>query len=138
MPHKHFFAYRNGMLADAIRQAGCPCARIFGLNVPQLAQIADLYGYDDELASRLWAEKECRESRLLACYLFDPAKVSMQKALSLIYDIQSVEEADILAFRLLKRLPEAHDILTTISDGRYSEGSLGAYEAKILARHLDS
>lgn len=138
MPHKQFFAYRNGMLADAIRQAGCPCARIFGLNVPQLAQIARQYGHNDELAHRLWAEKECRESRLLACYLFDPDKVSKQKALDLIDDIQSIEEADMLAFRLLKRLPTAEAILAAISDGRYPDGSLGAYEAKILTRHLEA
>ena len=37
---KEFFTFRNGFLADTLRKAGMPYAVIFGLNVPQLGDIA--------------------------------------------------------------------------------------------------
>ncbi|MCM1290397.1 MAG: DNA alkylation repair protein [Prevotella sp.] len=137
LPHKEFFALRNGILADAVRKAGCPCARIFGLNVPQIAEIAKMYGYDNNLAYQLWDEKDCRESRLLACYLFDPQSTNMVEALRIAEDIQSVEEADMLSFRLLKRIPAKIDILNALKS-RNNEGNvLQTYLVKVLTRHLE-
>ncbi|MBO4965999.1 MAG: DNA alkylation repair protein [Muribaculaceae bacterium] len=131
--HKEFFALRNGLLADAVRKAGCKSPRIFGLNVPQLSEIARRYGRDNELADRLWNEKECRESRLLACWIFDPETVSEEKAMQLAEDVQGVEEADILVFRLLKRLPYAADLLARLET---SDAPHAAYTAKMLRSHL--
>ena len=37
---RHFFALRNGVIADALRRAGSPFRIIFGLNLPQIAEIA--------------------------------------------------------------------------------------------------
>lgn len=135
--HKRFFALRNGILADAVRKAGCPCPRIYGLNVPQLAAIARETGTDNELAAKLWAEKECRESRLLACYLFDPETVKLEKAVNLAIDIQSKEEADMLAFRLFKRMPTALELLALLEKRAADGGPLAVYSANILKRHLE-
>ena len=35
-----FMAMRNGIVADALRKGGMPHKVIFGLNVPQLSEIA--------------------------------------------------------------------------------------------------
>lgn len=132
--HKDFFALRNGILADAVRKAGCKSPRVFGLNVPQLSEIARRYGHDNVLADRLWREKDCRESRLLACWIYDPETVTEEKAIELVDDLQGVEEADILVFRLLKRLPYADSLLQRLEKACGSP--LTAYAARMLRSHL--
>lgn len=131
---KEFFAYRNGIVADVYRKAGAPYSVIFGLQLPQLSAIAS--GARDkgqgtekisELSRELWADKSCRESRLLACYLFDPQAVSVEQAAELARDCQTQEEADMLAFRLLSRMPDAEKLLKEIADtpaGRSLAGRL--------------
>ncbi|MBD5217127.1 MAG: hypothetical protein HDS70_03020 [Bacteroidales bacterium] len=137
--HKRFFALRNGVLADAVKKAGCPCPRVYGLNVPQIASIAREIGTDDVLARKLWTEKECRESRLLACYLFDADAMTHEEALRLAADVQSVEEADMLAFRLLKRMSHPERIAEALEDSNNeSSGSFGSYTARVLKRHLEN
>lgn len=102
--HK-FFAYRNGVVADVLRRSGMPYKMIFGVDIPTITSISKKIGYDASLAEQLWADKEIRESRLLAIYLFDPAAISRQRVLDLCNDVQTREEADILQFRLLRHLP---------------------------------
>ena len=44
---RRFFALRNGVIADTLRRAGSPFKIIFGLNLPQLAEIAAELGYSE-------------------------------------------------------------------------------------------
>ena len=37
---RRFFAMRNGVIADVLRKGGSPFRTIFGLNLPQIAEIA--------------------------------------------------------------------------------------------------
>ena len=68
-----FFTYRNGALADTLKGAGHPCAVVFGLMIPQIADIARQQTPSLELAQRLWDDTGVRESRILATYgLFLP------------------------------------------------------------------
>lgn len=94
-----FFSLRNGMIADVYRRAGAPYKTVFGLQVPQLAGIARELNCDEtlrqSLAERLWKEKDIRESRLLACWLFDKEKIELSKLES---ECQTQEEKDILHF----------------------------------------
>lgn len=101
---QQFFALRNGLLADMLRKQGVATHKlIFGLNIPQLREIAGRAGTDDALAAELWADAGCRESRLLA-----PMVASASAgALALAAEVQTVEEADILCHRLLRRCPGA-------------------------------
>lgn len=124
--HQRFFSFRNGIVAKTFHDAGCPCPRIFGLQIPQLGAIAREAGLDHRLGRQLWEEKDCRESRLLACYLFDPETLTMEEALSMAKDIRTREEADILSWRLLRRLPFASDLLP----------HLEGYVAEALQRNL--
>ena len=128
-----FFSYRNGALADTLKGAGHPCAVVFGLMIPQIADIARQQTPSLELAQRLWDDTGVRESRILATYLFPPQEVTREHALRLASEVRNAEEADILAFRLLKRLPCAPQLLDDIA----SLGTpMAPYLHRSLTRHL--
>ncbi len=130
---KEFFTFRNGFLADTLRKAGMPYAVIFGLNVPQLGDIARrvLGDSTDEnrnaLARELWSDTKVRESRLLACWLFNPETLGIDEAKDMMDSVRTREEADILAFRLLRRLPFAKEL---------SAQAPGSYVCEALLRNL--
>ena len=128
-----FFSYRNGALADTLKGAGHPCAVVFGLMIPQIADIARQQTPSLELAQRLWDDTGVRESRILATYLFPPQEVTREHALRLASEVRNAEEADMLAFRLLKRLPCAPQLLDDIA----SLGTpMAPYLHRSLTRHL--
>lgn len=129
---KHlFFTYRNGAVADTLRRYGVPHKTIFGLDVPRLAEIARGQTPSVELADRLWADRDVRESRLLAAYLYPPQEVDMDKAMALARDVRTQEEADMLAFRLFKRLTYAGELLARLA----ADESCGR-AARALEAHL--
>lgn len=134
---KQFFAYRNGIVADTLRRAGHPCGVIFGLNVPQLAGIARAVGKDAALARALWADTNVRESRLLAPYLLPEADypADADQGVRLALEARTREEADMLAFRLLKHLPFAPEIAAALEA---SGEPLAAYSAATLRRHIET
>lgn len=107
---QQFFSFRNGIVAEAYRNANAPYVTIFGLQVPLLAEIAAKAGTDHELAKELWGDSGCRESRLIACWLFDPEKVSEEDARTLARQALTREEIDMLCFRLFRRLPFAKEL----------------------------
>lgn len=144
---KEFFALRNGIVADTLRKAGMHYKVIFGLQIPQIATIArnlkESYSNADseydanekllQLADLLWADHEVRESRILACYLFPHKNVNKEKALKLASEIKTPEEGDMLAFRLLKRLDFAQELLQAME--RYPH--IPASAILSLKRHLE-
>lgn len=128
---QRFFAFRNGILADALRKQ-YPYGVIFGLQIPQIAEIARSLTPSLDLARSLWADENVRESRILATYLFPPEETDMATALSLASAIKTVEEADMLAFRLLKRLPFA----SQLREAMESRNDISEYMKKTLDNHL--
>ncbi len=52
---RRFFAMRNGIIADVLRRGGSPFRIIFGLNLPQIVEIAAENEASADLARRLWA-----------------------------------------------------------------------------------
>lgn len=116
---KLFYTYRNGVVAETLRRYGIPHKVIFGLQAPQLAAIARgltfaTYAEREDMADRLWADREVRESRLLATYLYDADNTTTDKAFGLACDTRTQEEADMLAFRLLKRMPDPKSLLNVL------------------------
>lgn len=107
---RRLFAMRNGVVADSLRRAGCPHRIIFGLNLPQLNEIAAEFGQSEELAEELWADKPLRESVLLAPMLFPVDKLTMEKARELAGGVMWYEDADILCFKLLRKASFAAEL----------------------------
>ena len=107
---KDFYSFRNGLIADTLRKSGLPHKYIFGLQLPQLSKIARKHPKNLDLAYDLWEDRESRESRLLATYIFPPEKLKKEEAEELIKDLRSREEAEILSFRLLRHLPYAKEL----------------------------
>lgn len=140
---KHeFMAYRNGIVADALRKAGQPYSIIFGLQLPQLSQIAAGLDHTMELGRALWADRNVRESRLLAAWVFPTDQLEEEEAFAMATDARTREEADILAFRLLRRLPYAATLATRLLSSEGSPSSTGAstslsrYAGEALTRNL--
>lgn len=114
---RRFFAMRNGMLADQIRRSGLGYRVNFGLNIPQLKEIAtDIInsGISSagllELANSLWANINTRESRLMAPMIFPADIMSRELAARWLSEAQTTEVADHLCHSLLKRLTFAEEI----------------------------
>lgn len=99
---RHFFALRNGVIADTLRKAGSPFKIIFGLNLPQIAYIAAETGTSPELAEALWNNSTTRESMLLAPMLVDRTSFSEADARRWISSVPCTEIADVLCHRLLR------------------------------------
>ena len=113
---KHeFYTYRNGIIADRLRSAGDCHKIIFGLNIPQLVNIANEYGKNVETARLLWNNSTCRESRLLAPMLFPIEIMQYDEACQWIESIENIEIADNLCHKLLKRLNYAQELIIKYS-----------------------
>ena len=135
---KRFYAMRNGMIADTLRKGGLEQKYIFGLQLPQIKDIATEFRPADDtdaasLARELQTDRNCREARLLAFHLMPPSEMTKEEALRWAADVATREEADILAFRLLRYIPEAADIADSLSA---SESALMQYAATAIRRFL--
>lgn len=129
------YAYRNGMVADALRKGGIPHKVIFGLNLPQLSAIAaevkEAHSVEecDMIGRELWSTGDSREGRLLACWLMS-TDTDVEGALELALSTRSREEDDILGFRYFKRHPQAAEVASAL------EARGETYRAEAIHRHL--
>ena len=112
---RHFFALRNGIVADTYRKAGSNFRIIFGLNLPQIVEIAALTPKSAALADALWHNTTTRESMLLAPMIYPHDDFSRELAEKWIAEVPSVEVADILCHRLLRHMPYAADLAEAVS-----------------------
>jgi len=101
------YAMRNGVVADSLRAGGCPYRLIFGLNLPQLTEIATQFGPSRELADELRRHPDLRENALLAILLFPPELLTEAEARAMLDEVRWTEDADLLCFKLLRRAPFA-------------------------------
>lgn len=130
---RRFFAMRNGVIADVLRRAGSPFRIIFGLNLPQIVDIARQTGKDGQLGRELWANSTTRESKLLAPMLMDPADFLENEARLWLNDIMCVEVADVLCHRLLRHVPYA---LSLADDLAVSDNAMLRYVGARLMMNL--
>ncbi len=106
-----FFALRNGNTADILRRGGSRFGMIYGCDVPAISAIAREIGRNHELAIELWNDSNVRESRLLAPWLMDNDLLTIDDCVALAEGSVGMEDALMLAFRVLKRRPDAREIL---------------------------
>lgn len=135
---KEFFAFRNGMISDTLRKGGLEQKYIFGLQLPQIKDIAERFrsGNDEDaafLARALWQDRECREARLLACHLMPAALLTDEEAREWAESAISREESDILAFRLLRYHTDAEGIASALGK---SDDPLKKYTAAAIRRFI--
>lgn len=131
---KHqFFTYRNGIIADTMHQAGDKHPTIFGLGIPQIKDIAKGLEKNKDLATALWENDTCRESQILACYIYPTDEFSLETAHKWIDEIPNVEIADILCHALLRYTSYAESLLhELISD----KESMSLYTGLRLLKNL--
>lgn len=115
---RRMYAMRNGVIADTLRKAGSPFRVIFGLNLPQLVEIAAGIGKDRDMAVSLWSNSTTRESMLIAPMLMPMEEFSEAEALKWCGQVPACEVADILCHRLLRHTPYALELVRKlIADG---------------------
>lgn len=130
---RHFFAMRNGVIADVLRKAGSPFRIIFGLTLPQLTDVARATGMNAELARRLWDNKTTRCSMLLASMIMPTDEISGEEVMQWIADAPSTEVTDVLCLKLLRRLPEATGLVGGLAG---KDDTVSRYTALRLALNL--
>ncbi len=127
------YAMRNGVAADVLRRGGAPYRMIFGVNLPQLAEIAKEIGASVETADQLWADSGVRESLLLATMVHPVAEMSREKALLWLEQAPSVEVVDVLCHRQLRHTAFASELAAMLSN---SDGDMQRYAALRLYFNL--
>ncbi len=105
---------RNGVIADTLRKAGMPYRIIFGLNLPQIAEIAAETGTDRDLALQLWADTGTRESLLLAPMIYPLTALNPAILAEWLRQAPTTEVADTMCLKLLRYHPAALEAATSV------------------------
>lgn len=139
---RRFFAMRNGDLAQQMADRGAKYRINFGLNLPQISEIARDFlpggceygvlpaGFDmADFARRLRDNKTTRESMLIAPMLFPVGQLTMEEAVSWAKSVATPEVADVLCLKLLRCHPMAAEIVKVLladsAGGLSGEGETG-------------
>lgn len=136
---RRFFAMRNGAVADSLRRQGAPYRIIFGLNLPQIVEIARDFAPDNDLALQLRDNTATRESMLLAPMLYDRADADRELAVDWLTHAPTTEVIDVACLKLFRYLPDAPAVVDALEAvgtplARYASLRLGA---NILPAHID-
>lgn len=136
---RRFFAMRNGAVAESLRRRGAPYRIIFGLNLPQLSEIAGEFGPDAELSCMLRDNVATRESMLIAPMLYPRHLLDVDTAYSWLVEAPTTEVVDVACLKLIKYIdnPEvlfARLVATATPHARYCALRLGA---NLLPRLMD-
>lgn len=107
---RRLYALRNGIVADSLRKGGLDYKMAFGLNLPQIVEVASEIEPDRELAETFWADDRTRESKLLAPMIYPREAVTRQRASEMLRQTLTTEVADVLCHRLLRHLPFAMEV----------------------------
>lgn len=107
---REMFAMRNGIVADTLRKAGSRFKIIFGLNLPQISEIASHFPTDREFAEKVWANSTTRESMLIAPMLMPRDNFSQEDAKRWIEVSPENEVIDVLCLKLLRHQPYALEL----------------------------
>lgn len=136
---RRFFAMRNGAVADSLRRSGAPYRIIFGLNLPQIVEIARDFGPDASMALDLRANTTTRESMLIAPMMFPAADLTPAMALEWLREAPTPEVVDVACLKLIKHVNQADEVIAGLAGSdnplhRYAAVRLGA---NVLPDHID-
>ena len=134
---KELYRHRNGELANFLIKNNTPYKRVYGLLLPQLIEISNLFPNNSDLALYLWESKESREQRILGILLM-PHDIDKYTALSMINDLKTKEEAELLPFKLIKKLPFANELIHQLNqDEIFLEDEIKRYFLLMLNKNLN-
>ena len=137
---KEFFAFRNGIIANKLRDAGDPHDIIMGCLLVDIVGITsrarERIGNEIDLATvaqEMWNDTNSRECRLAAPMLFPPGLMSGQLALTWCQDIESTEIADNLCHKLLRHIADSQEVMSQLIT---QEGTMAKYTGYRLMLNL--
>lgn len=133
---KDFFLYRNGVIAGSLRNQYPSGKMIFGLMIPQIQELSTKYPKSIDIAKSLWEDNSSREIRLLALYLFPIHELSRGSVSKMIEDLESIEQAEFLAFKILRHLPFAKELSTDYETSQ-SLSDFSRHCLKMLNKNLE-
>ena len=114
---RRFRLFMNGEVSRSLREKGMDYHIIWGVSLQHMKMIAAECGKDFELAIALWQEN-VRECRILATLVMPQSQMDAALAASWGNDLKTMEEAELCAFNLFRKLPFAFDMsLHWLSDG---------------------
>ncbi|MCH5227481.1 MAG: hypothetical protein J1F16_06690 [Muribaculaceae bacterium] len=131
-----FFRYRNGIIADSVKKLYPDGTMVFGLMVPQFIELSRKYPKDIKLGLKLWDESTSREGRLFSLFLIPPKEIRFDKAKEMLLNVRSNEEAEFLAFRILRNIPDAR-ILYTELEKEEMKNPYASYCKEMFRKNLD-
>ena len=108
---QQFMLMKNGIVSDAMKSAGLPHRIVWGLNMPQLRDIALRYDRSRELFDALWRDTATRESVVIAPMFLPYADMAADEAVSLIDEAVTLEAIDSLTFNALRHRDDVWDII---------------------------
>ncbi|MFI3240027.1 MAG: DNA alkylation repair protein [Bacteroidales bacterium] len=129
-----FFTFRNGLIGERLRESGDPHKIIFGLNLPQITDIAKGCEHTPQLAQAMWDNQSTRESKIIATMLYPAEQFSQATAQQWIAEIPTYEIADILCHKLLRNTQYAEELIYKYSSE--SSTMMERYLALRLALNL--
>ena len=131
---RRFRLRMNGPVAASMREKGMNYRVNFGLNYPQIKEIAAGLQPDRALAGRLW-EEDVRESKILSTLIYPPGEMSRSEADKWVKEIPYPEIADYAVMNLFVRLSFAPELMM---ESVRSGNPLVRYTGFMLASRLFS
>ena len=108
---QQFMLMKNGVVSDSMKAVGLPHRIIWGLNMPQLREIAERYDRSKELFDALWGDVATRESVIMAPMLLPYDAISADEVIRLIDEAPTPEALDSLTFNALRHRQDVWDII---------------------------
>lgn len=127
----------DGETSSYQRQMGLDYGINFGVNILRLREIAQTLPQEQELADLMWS-KNVREMKLLSLMLRHPEELTMEQALRLSAEVETLEIAEQLVFRLLRFVPFSSKLLSALFSERYNPSPPSAAVPYLLLNHLSS
>lgn len=112
---QRFAMMKNGVVSDTLTAMKLPHRIIWGLNLPQLKEIAATVAPSEALAMMLRADTATRESVLLAPMVMPRESVDFAGAVEWVESAPTAEAIDITVHSLLRHLPFASQLMETLA-----------------------
>lgn len=124
----------DGETSTNQRKMGLNYGINFGVNLLRLREIAKSLPTDEELADHMW-QKDVREMRLLSIMIRPAESLSLDKAIALAHEADTLEIAEQLVFLLFRNSHFALELMTQLFSERLTPSSATALIPYLLLNH---